>query len=102
MIIIRGTTPTIIVTFNQVNVNDLTDGYLVIKQELQNVIQKPLTEATIENNYVSYTLTQEETLSLTSGVQGKLMFDWLVGSTRGRSQVEKVCVTDSGMDEVIG
>lgn len=101
MNIVRGTTPTIIITFSQIDVSDLTDGYLVIKQELQNVIEKPLTDATIDDNAVTFTLAQEETLSLSSGVQGKLMFDWLVGATRGRSQVEKVCVSDSGIDEVI-
>jgi len=101
MQIVRGTTPTIKITFKRTDVNYIDQGYLVLKQEGANIIEKPLADAFVGENYISFTLTQAETLSLASGTQGALMFDWMIGSTRGRSAVEKFCVSDSGMDEVI-
>lgn len=101
MQIVRGTTPTIRITFERTDVNYIDNGYLVLKQERNNVIEKPLSDAYVGESDISFTLTQAETLSLTSGVQGVLMFDWLIGTTRGRSEVVKFCVSDSGMNEVI-
>lgn len=101
MQIVRGTTPTIKITFERTDVNYIDQGYLVLKQEGANIIEKPLSDAFVGEDYISFTLTQAETLSLQSGVQGSLMFDWLAGGTRGRSAIVKFCVTDSGINEVI-
>lgn len=101
MAIIRGTTPTIIFTFNEVSVSDITKAYLVIKQGDVSVIQKDISSATVGTD-IRWTLTQEETLSLKRKPNAVIYCDWkLRDGTRGRSKTQTESVTDSGVDEVI-
>lgn len=61
--IARGTTPTIKYTFTIVNASDITDAYLTIKQGTI-TIERGFDTATIGEDSIEWTLTQEETLKL--------------------------------------
>lgn len=63
--IARGTTPTIEYTFTIVDTSNITKAYLTIKQG-RTTIEKDLSEATIGEGSLSWTLTQEETLALST------------------------------------
>lgn len=103
MEIIRGTTPTLKFTFSKVSVNTITDGYLVIRQGRVNVIEVPLSESTeTGEDFISFTLTQAQTLALSSGAKASVFFDWVTSAgVRGRSVKVESCVGEAGKNEVI-
>lgn len=83
--IIIGTTPTITYTFRTVSVSDLTKAILTIKCAGQIILEKTLADAMVGENAMSWTLTQQETLSLGTRT-AKMMLNWLTASgTRGAS-----------------
>lgn len=101
MPIIRYTTPTIKFTFSDIDVNDITTAYLIVKQNGRNVIEHNLESATIQSGQISWTLTQAESGKL-SKTNATIYCDWkLRDGTRGRSNVKTEAVEDSGKSEVI-
>ena len=88
MELIRGTTPTIKITFSTVSVESIAVAYLTIKQNDRTMIEKTLEDATTEEHAISWRLTQTETLGLLDG-------------TRGRSRIESSQIGEPGKDEVI-
>lgn len=101
MAIIRGTTPTVIFTFDTVSVSNITAAYLVIKQGDDVVIKKDISAATVGED-IRWTLTQQETLSLKRKPNATIYCDWkLRDGTRGRSRTQTEPIMDSGVDEVI-
>lgn len=85
--IIRGTTPTIIFTFSEIDPSQITKAVLCIKQKCLAVITKDLTSAEVGDGTLSWTLSQEDTLSL-ANKECKIGCDWLLSSgVRGRSRV---------------
>lgn len=102
MAIIRGTTPTIIFTFSQIRISDITVAYLVIKQSNKPLIEKDISEALIDETSISWKLTQEETLGLSANRESVIYCDWkLTDGTRGRSTVRTENTENSGKNEVI-
>lgn len=100
MKIIRGTTPTFQFTFKTIDVNNITTAYLSLKQSNGLLIEKD--SPTIADNKLSWTLTQEETLSMNPDNNGILVCDWkTTDGTRGRSEAIKFDVEDTIKDEVI-
>lgn len=100
--IIRGTTPTISITFNTVATESIAVAYLTIKDAKNTLIEKNLASATVDEHSLNWTLTQEETLSLTVGMKLRIFCDWrLADGTRGRSNIATYNVSDSGKNEVI-
>ena len=65
----RGTTPTIQYNFKIIDPSTIVTAYLTIKQDGVLMIEKNLSEATVGDNFLNWTLTQEETLSLTEHMQ---------------------------------
>lgn len=101
MAIIRGTTPTIVFTFNEVQVSDITTAYLVVKQNDVPIIKKSIETATVGED-IRWTLTQVETLALKRKINANIYCDWkLRDGTRGRSKKQEEAVEDSGVNEVI-
>lgn len=101
-IITRGTTPEISVGFSEIDVEDITNAILVIKQNETAVITKPFNTATTEEDALTWTLTQAETFLLTMGRVAVASVDWLLNDgTRGRSEEIPFIVDDSGVGEVI-
>lgn len=105
MALIRWTTPTIAFQFDEdMDLSELDEAYLVIKQWASAVITKDVTSATVDttNNIVEWTLTQAEAGSLDRSKKCDIMMDWLLNDgTRGRSDVLSTSVEDSGKNEVI-
>lgn len=62
--IMQSTTPTVRFTFKVINVPDIIEAYLTIKQEGKLIAERDLNEATIEDKALAWVLTQEETLKI--------------------------------------
>lgn len=100
--LIRGTTPTVEFTYSDITVSDITVALLAIKQDKRTIIEKVLSDATVSENSISWTLTQEDTLLLREQRDAYIMCDWkLANGTRGRSKIIVVDVEDPGKSEVI-
>ena len=84
--IIIGTTPTIKYKFKVVNVSEISVAILTIKERGVNIIEKDLSDATVGEDSLSWTLTQEETLQLGSKT-ATMMLNWKTeDGTRGASE----------------
>lgn len=108
MEIIRGTTPTLIYTFQGVDPGSLIYCYLLVKQGLRIVVEKNLADAEVtadteeSKGSVSFTLSQADTLLLTEGKTATVSLDWkLSNGTRGRSNIASFRVSSSGKNEVV-
>lgn len=102
MELFRGTTPTIYFDFNNVDPADFTSAFLVLKQNDEVVIEKGIDSAAIEENKISWTLTQEETLLLEKDTRTHILCDWRTNSgIRGTSKPALAKISDSGKNEVI-
>lgn len=102
MSIIRGTTPTLRFTFSEINIADITTAILVIKQNDETIIEKPLSEAVVNEGYIDWQLTQEETFKLNIHKKAEICCDWkLVNGVRGRSHMISEWVERTGKNEVI-
>lgn len=64
--IVRGTTPTIRFTFIAVDTADIVVAYLTIMQDGATLIEKDLEDADVQEGYIEWTLSQEETLEMSS------------------------------------
>lgn len=99
--IIRGTTPTIEFTFSHISVADIATAILTIKQGGEILVEKDLTSATVGEDSLSWTLTQEECLDLKYG-KSTVMINWLLASsTRGASREYIVEIINNHINEVI-
>jgi len=84
--IIIGTTPTIKYKFKVVNVSEITVAILTVKERGVNIIEKDLSDATIGEDSLSWTLTQEDTLQL-GAKTATMMLNWKTeDGTRGASE----------------
>lgn len=101
--IIIGTTPTIKYTFNVVNPADFAEAIMTIKDSRKiEKLRKTLDEATVGTDYIEWTLTQEETLSLGTGSALSMMLNWLTnGGVRRASAEESVIAVNNHIREVI-
>ena len=98
--IVMGTTPTITYTFSTVSVANISTAILTIKKDSQVVIEKELTDATIGQNTLSWTLTQADTLQLTGFAE--IMLNWKTADgTRGASDKISVSFETNHIKEVI-
>ena len=99
--IIRGTTPTIKYTFHTVRPSDISVAYLTAKQGGVTKLEKDLTAATVGTDYLAWTLTQEETLTLDTTMT-YFMCNWKKDDgTRGASTEMGVMIAKNQKNEVI-
>lgn len=99
--IIIGTTPTITYNFKVVSVSDLTKAILTIKCNGQVILEKTLADAVVGEDSLSWTLTQQETLSIGTR-SGKMMLNWLTHSgKRGASEEITIAGIQNHVKEVI-
>lgn len=98
--IIRGTTPTIKYTFNTVDVDDITKAVLTIKKCNAIVIERDLTTGTKGDNDITWTFTQEETLSIDGNAEA--MLNWVTADgTRGASRKVQITFKDNHKEVVM-
>lgn len=97
--IIKGTTPTIEYKFRYVDVANITEAYITLKCAGL-TIEKSLEGATVGENTLSWTLTQEETLALDG--KATLMLNWKTeDGTRGASSRTCFKIDENDINEVI-
>ena len=99
--IIRATTPTFRYTFRVVKVSDITAAYLTVKYGCVTLFEKALAEATVGENYLEWTFTQQETLQM-AGLKIEAQLNWkLADGTRGASRKSVVSISSNLKEEVI-
>ena len=99
--IIIGTTPTITYKFKVVDVSEITKAILTIKERGVIIIELNLSDATIGEDSLSWTLTQEETLLIGTRT-ATMMLNWKTeDGTRGASEQVFVTGGDNHIREVI-
>lgn len=99
--IYRGTTPTLIFSFETVDVSNISVAVLTVKQNGEEIIRRELDSATVDESTISWTFTQEETLAL-SNTKARIVCDWLLADgTRGRSAALIVTTANPGVEEVL-
>ena len=100
-VIIRGTTPTFKYTFKQINPAQLVSAYLTIMCRDRVMIEKDLSTATVGDKFLSWKLSQDETLSL-FGHDAFSQLNWkLPDGTRGASLQAKLTVANNEKEVVI-
>lgn len=100
--IIIGTTPTITYTFKVVPVSSIVKAVLTIKERGVNIIEKTLSDATVGEDTLSWTLTQEETLAIGTNKTCTMMLNWKTeDGTRGASEEVFVQGAPNHIREVI-
>ena len=98
--IIACTTPTIKFRFNKVDPAHITEAYMTVKEGDTVIMERDLSTATIEDNMISWTLTQEETCEFDKSISCQL--NWLTDSgTRGASKKARIEISENLKNEVI-
>ena len=99
--IVVGTTPNIIYTFKSISSSDIVTAILTIKRDDEILLRKELADATVDENSISWKLTQEDTLAVGVG-STTFMCNWVTGDgTRGVSEETSVFFEHNHMEEVI-
>lgn len=99
--IIIGTTPTIKYKFNEIEVAWIVSAYLTIKKDNEIIIMYPLADAEVGTDYLSWTLSQEDTLAIGVG-PARVMLNWVLGDgTRGASNEAEFRMRGNHIQEVI-
>ena len=99
--IIIGTTPTITYKFKVVDVSEITVAILTIKERGVNIIELNLSDATVGEDSLSWTLTQEETLLIGTRT-ATMMLNWKPeDGTRGASEEVFITGANNHIREVI-
>ena len=100
--IVRGTTPTIKFCYSTIDVNDITVAYLTIKQLKNTVIERDISTAFKDEHHIYWTLSQEETLLLSTKSSADVKCDWKTTlGLRGESHKRSFMVVNPGKDQVI-
>lgn len=95
----RGTTPTFTYTFKKVPVEDIAVCFLTVKEDTVKV-ERDLTTATVGEDTIEWTLTQEETLKFKDKVAYQIRWKTVDGKT-GKSPITTDKVTDILKEGVI-
>lgn len=100
--VISGTTPAFKFTFSSVDPGDIVTAIMTVKDKEGNLkVRRELDTATVGSNYISWTLTQEETLSFGEKVV-YVMVNWITRfNVRGASKEEVVKGVKNHIEEVI-
>lgn len=100
--IMRGTTPTIEFTFDDVDPEQITQAVLTIEQ-LDNqavVVSRTLAEINVVDGKIPVTLTQEDTLSVIG--EAEILLNWKTADgSRGTSEELVVKFKRNHIDKVI-
>lgn len=101
--VVRGTTPTFKYTFKKVDTEELTVAYITFKTCGRVILEKDMSTATVEEGAISWTLSQEETLSFPCCDDGFVVqLNWrTLDGTRGVSKEVPVRVKVNVKEVVI-
>ena len=97
--IIRGTTPTFMYTPQKARIEDIAVAYItIISGEVR--IEKELTEATAGETYLTWTLSQAESLSLADNATAMVNVRTVDG-TRFATKQKKYVIIPNDKEEII-
>lgn len=101
-VIARYSTPTIQINFKTIDPATISEAYLVFKRSGVPVLTKELDTATVDETWISWTLTQAETGEMAVNTSLTVYCDWkLTDGTRGRSHTKDFRIAETGVNEVI-
>lgn len=85
----RGTTPTL--TFNlPISTNTIAGGFITVAQDGRTIIERPMSTWNISDKQVSVTLTQAETLLLSSDAAAKTEVQLRVKTLDGTALASRI------------
>lgn len=99
--IARWTTPSITFKPSMVEISEVDEIYLVVKQNGKECIRKSIEDAVIDANGFTWFFTQEDTSVLNSRLDASVQIDYLCGTARYTVKPRPYDITDSAVDEVI-
>ena len=100
-VIVIGTTPTFEYTFKTVSPSDLATAIFTVKTMGRIVIRKTFADAEVGEDSLSFTLSQEETLSIGTHT-ATVMLNWVTASgLRGIGKTITIVGGDNHIREVI-
>lgn len=103
--IVRGTTPTIVFTFSDIDIGDIESFYAVIRQCGSTLLTIGIDDERVEmwDGNIYILLKQEDTLLLNPSLFGTIVLDWvLYDGMRGRSKECQFSVDNPAVNVVIG
>lgn len=102
--IVRGSTPSFILTYKEIKVEDIDDIVLVVKQADIPVIEleKDRAEYNLLENSIAFTLTQRETLGLDCYKTAVVSADWMTDDVRGFSDEVAYKVVNPAKNDIMG
>lgn len=99
--VIRGTTPTIIYTFETVDVAHIAKAFLTVKANGSIIIEKDINDAVAGEKTLSFELSQADTLKMLFP-ECKVMLNWVLDDgTRGAGEEITLHVYDNHINDVI-
>lgn len=90
---VRGTTPTITVNLDT-DASAVSALFLTIAQLGKTVIEKSLTDATIDGTTLTFPLSQDDTLALSGATKAKIQVRGRTGTHAFASQIVEVAVDE--------
>ena len=99
--IARYTTPSISFKPRAVDVADVDEIFLVLKQNDKEIIRKSMTDATIVEDTFVWTFSQEETAALDRSVKCTAQIDYKAGVARYTTAPKTFAIMESAIEEVI-
>ena len=100
-VIARWTTPAITYKPSAVNIADVDEIYLVIRQHGSEKIRKSKADAVIDTNGFTWVFEQSETARLKAFDEIIVKIDYTSGTARYTTNPKKYTITESGINEVI-
>lgn len=100
-IIARYTTPAITYKPSVVEVGNISEIFLVIKQQGFEKLRKSLEDASVSENGFTWLLSQEDTSSLCPNIPSMVQIDYLSGAMRYTTVPKLYSITESAISEVI-
>ena len=104
MEIIRGTTPTIIVSIQtEIDLSELSAAWVYISQQGKVRVNKALTdiEVDVEEKTITVVLTQEETLNLKAGIETLFQIRLRLADTALATTATKIVVKEIYKEGII-
>lgn len=99
--IVVGTTPKIRWHFSKVSVSDIVTATTTIKKHGLNVVVKDIDSATINDDEITYSLSQDETLGAGADIC-EIMLNWVTNTgIRGASGITHIEFTKNHINEVL-
>lgn len=99
--IVVGTTPKIRWHFSKNNVSDIVTATMTIKRYGPNIVVKEIDSAIINDDEITYSLSQDETLNIGVGTC-EIMLNWVTNNgVRGASGITHIEFTKNHINEVL-